>query len=172
MSSESLVHDNAIIAQARTLKGQNIKAVWCRPMKMKKSAESRLFFKESTTVVRVGINYDNRAVVKERRESGELPEENQGLIGRNWIEFPFLLQATKSGDLMIRMTPCSTDIKAKTRYFTLDQNENQIDISKDEVIKYCLASEYAKKEEAPLAFDVPVKYITLLHHAEQMAIAQ
>jgi hypothetical protein len=135
-------------------------------MKMRKGTQP--LFKETTTVVRCGIAYDNRAIVVEKRESGDLPAENAGLSGKEWVEFPVILRSVKSGELSIRLTPSSFGIVPKVRYLTPDGEE----VSKETAIAACLASEFPKTKETPLAFDVPIKYLTLLHRAEVAKMAQ
>lgn len=63
--------------------------------------------KATTVVVRVGIDYDNREVVKEARENGELPTENAGLLGYTWKPGyeKFILVSNKTGDEQLRVYP-------------------------------------------------------------------
>jgi hypothetical protein len=49
------------------------------------------------TQIRLGHNYEAKATTQERRESGELPSENQGLRGKEWVEFPFIQKSLKEG---------------------------------------------------------------------------
>jgi hypothetical protein len=159
-------NDSVFVETARQLSGQNVRAAWVRPMKVRKGAQP--LFKETHAIVRCGIAYDNRAIVIEGRENGDLPAENAGLSGKEWVEFPFLLRSVKSGELSIRLTPNSFGIIPKVRYLTPDG-----EVTKEIAVAACLASEFPKTpKEPPLALDVPLRYFTLLHRAEAEKIAQ
>ena len=43
------------------------------------------------------MQYDNKASVKEARQNGDLPSENQGLKGMEWVEYPIVKKSVKKG---------------------------------------------------------------------------
>jgi hypothetical protein len=125
-----------------------------RPMKMRKGRAE--IVKISQFTVRVGVSYDSQIGVKERRENGELPEENAGLIGREWIIPNYILRSLKSGKMMIRVTPVHNDAcKRLVEYI-----RNGKSISKGEAEIDCLASEFADRGDWKGAMDITAEYIT------------
>lgn len=109
--------------------------------------------KESTYQVRLGVQYDNIKNVKQKREDGSLPTENQGLSGKEWVEYPTILRSTKTGELYLR---CSTipNQPVKTKYYDGDK-----EISKDDVKPLCLALEFPKNKPLVDVFDIKLSDI-------------
>ena len=91
--------------------------------------------KESTFQCRLGINYDNLSSVIVKRESGELPEENQGLRYGKWFKFPFLIEF--KDELQLRCNSFKSSVPKETIY-----RVNGVEIDADEAKSYCLASEF------------------------------
>ncbi|CAB4222608.1 hypothetical protein UFOVP1655_150 [uncultured Caudovirales phage] len=104
-----------------------------RAMKVKKGQP--MVEKESTFQCRLGINYDNLSSVIVKRESGELPEENQGLRYGKWFKFPFLIEF--KDELQLRCNSFKSSVPKETIY-----RVNGVEIDADEAKSYCLASEF------------------------------
>lgn len=71
--------------------GQICSVTWKRDCKTLKNCPHKIE-KMVSAVVRAGINYDKQAVVQEKRETGELPAENQGLPWGKWFVFPYVIE--------------------------------------------------------------------------------
>ena len=82
-------------------------------------------------LVRVGINYENRAMTVEKRESGIPPT---GLRGFEWVCFPHLLK-NKIGKYHVRFYPFGNNIPG-VEYFLNGQS-----IEKNQIESYLLSSE-------------------------------
>ena len=65
-------------------RGQFVAVKWERPAKCFKTVSDTVTKRVVATNIRAGVNYDNRATVQDKRESGELPAVNQGLNGMQW----------------------------------------------------------------------------------------
>jgi len=102
-----------------TPKGANVILEWVRPLTpLKTSGCNDTIVKATRMVGRVGINYDNQAAVIAKRENGELPAENQGLRGMEWVKPPYLMKAIKSGRYLIRLYKgTSAKVKPEVHYF-------------------------------------------------------
>lgn len=72
-------------------KGQFIKLEWTRAVSLAAQFKNLIVTKNTQTVVRTGIIYDNLQSVIEKRENGELPEKNEGLSWGNWKNYPFVI---------------------------------------------------------------------------------
>lgn len=103
-------------------------------MKVYASLSNHVAFKSVTAVVRAGVNYDARKVVKEAREDGTLPAENAGLPWGTWVLFPYVI--THKGSLYVRLYP--TDLEHVKAFFTLDG----VPVAKSELEGICTASEF------------------------------
>lgn len=131
------------------VKGANLSATWVRPLKVRKSAgEGITVEKRTTAVIRTGVDYDNLQVVKEGREDGTLPEQNEGLPWGEWVQFPYHIKH-KDQDYL-RLYPASgLNFTPKVEYFL-----NGESVSKDIVEPLCLASEFKVNEEQPTCFTI------------------
>lgn len=112
---------------------------WERPCKVKKNCpqiDKRTVAKN----VRIGASYDNMAVVKTARENGELPKENQGLFGLEWLKYPYVLVNPKTNKQFLRIETAK-NTKFETQYFM-----NGREVKKTEIENYLLSSEKSKGE--------------------------
>lgn len=107
--------------------------------------------KVSVFQARLGVTYDNMQSVKDKRKSGELPENNQGLPWGNWKVYPYIIE--HNGKDYIRFSKVNSSMKTETHYY-----RNGIEISKGEVYNDCLASEKPKDNELDV-FNIPVDNI-------------
>jgi hypothetical protein len=129
------------ISAVENKKGQFIKLGWSRPCKTRAANKDLRIEKKVSVVVRTGINYDNQAKVKEKRESGELPKENAGLqTNMEWESFPWIIKHSITGKQYARMY--LTDHKPETQYFL-----NGSPATMEEISSYVLASELPKGEK-------------------------
>lgn len=120
-----------------------------RDMKMRKGQPQ--VSKKSTFQCRIGINYDNIAVVKDKRATGELPAVSEGLPWGEWLEFPYLI--THKGETYARCTMLHNNFIPKTTFF-LDGHE----IDKELVKPMCLASEF-KEDRDNDVFNIKISSI-------------
>ena len=114
-------------------KGQIATLTTERDMKMRKGQP--LVTKRSTFQCRIGVNYDNIAVVKDKRADGTLPAESAGLPWGEWLEFPYTI--AHKGEVYFRCTMLRNNFIPKTTFY-LDGYE----IDKEDVKVMCLASEF------------------------------
>ena len=121
-----------------------------RPVKLRKGAD-RTIYKTTTGVFRAGLDYSKQAKVKQKRESGELPETPQPLPWGRWLVFPFFIE--HKGGLYVRLYPLG---KVKTFY-----HENGKRIEKESFRDIALASEF-KQGPAPSCLTVGAENIVKL----------
>ena len=129
-----------IIEIALTKKGQFASAEWSRPCKTLKSCNHEIVKRTIANNVRIGANYENLHTTIEGRASGELPSENQGLRGLEWVNFPVVLKNPKTERQFIRLETAKNS-KFITQYF-IDGQET----TKDEIANYLQASEKSSGE--------------------------
>jgi len=134
-------------------KGQNVKAVWQRPMKIRKGVE-HVVEKRTAAIIRTGIDYENMQSVKEGRANGDLPEENQGLPWGEWAQFPYHIQHKEKDYL--RLYPASGINVATGEGFIPEVSYflDGVEVSKEVVMPLCLASEFRTDSEPPLVFTI------------------
>jgi hypothetical protein len=141
----------AVLALCHT-RGQFVALKTSRNLKMKKGYEPVLKVSEFT--VRVGIDHENQARVKEVREEGK---EASGLVGREWVHFPYILMTTHNKALF-RCYPVSAEVGSGVR--SVKFFRGGIEITKEEAAVGAYAGEFAEKDEAPTGFDVNIDNIT------------
>ena len=129
-----------IIEIALDKKGQFASAEWSRPCKTLKSCNHEIVKRTIAKNVRIGANYENLQTTIEGRASGELPNENQGLRGLEWVNFPVVLKNPKTERQFIRLETAKNS-KFITQYF-IDGQET----TKDEIESYLQASEKSSGE--------------------------
>jgi len=138
-------------------KGANIKGVWERPMHLRKQYRGIPLTKRTDAVVRL-ISYDHKQVVIEKRENGELPAENAGLRGMEWVWHPYLLQSIKTGKEYIRLERgTNKDAKPKVVYLLDGQKQTE-----EQIAHMVLASEL--KSSKSDTFNVSVESMIQLGH--------
>ena len=129
-----------IIEIALNKKGQFASAEWSRPCKTLKSCNHEIIKRTIANNVRIGANYENLHTTIEGRASGELPSENQGLRGLEWVNFPVVLKNPKTDRQFIRLETAKNS-KFITQYF-IDGQET----TKAEIESYLQASEKSSGE--------------------------
>lgn len=91
-------------------KGSFHAIAWERPMKVKKAYAGNTIVKRSAGVVRFGVEYDNMKAVQAKRESGELPVQNQGLKWGEWAVYPYFI--SHKGNTYLRCSTASNRIQS------------------------------------------------------------
>jgi hypothetical protein len=160
---------NELIDEAmNTRKGVNIRLSWRRDCKVKKTCADSIE-KATVAVGRIGINYDNMASVKEKRENGDLPEESQPIWhGKGeWLIFPYLIRHTVTNELYLRIYHGTS----KTAIPTVQFYKNGEPIRKGEIEDVLLASEKQDKSESD-CFCVKLNDMTMIGKAGVEAIEE
>ncbi len=147
----------------KTPKGANIVVEWVRPVKTKKAFDGNIT-KSCRMVGRIGIEYDNTKSVQEKRENGDLPSENQGLNGMEWIQYPFLLRAIKSGKEQLRLFKGTSDKVSPEVHFFLNGRE----VNKEEIENVMLASEKTSRQGD--CFSCKIENITRIHNEAEFLV--
>lgn len=145
----------AVVRTLLSMKGQILTLQIARDCKMRKSVTSDPVYKFSKIQVRVGIDYDNIAAVKEKRESGELPAENAGRAWGSYVPglFPYVIEHKGQIYFHFSTLPNST-FKSEVHFM-----RNKKEITKEEVRAVCLASETEERETTLECFDLRVESI-------------
>jgi hypothetical protein len=148
---------NQILQILSSRKGQNIKVTFSRPLKARKGAES-IVTKVSSVLVRGGIDYSNLSAVKEARENGEIPSEEESVLPwGTWEIFPYVI--THKGQDYIRLYAGTLSNFKPTVQFYIDGKE----VTKEAITPLCLASETAEKPEREIkCFTVKAETIVSL----------
>lgn len=134
-------------------RGQFARVSWERKCKTLKSCPYEITKKTVAKNIRIGAQYDNLKRVKADRASGELPAENQGLRGMEWVKYPILLRSTKNGKEYLRLET-SQNSKFETEYYI--QGEK---VSK-ESIKYYLQASEKNSGDLPAILNISTESIT------------
>jgi len=119
--------------------GAFYRVTWTRTVKTRKEFASLAILKTVSAMVKAGIEYDNKASVVAKRESGELPTENQGLPWGVWFDYPHVIE--HKGAYYLRFYPASEFGKMEVQ-FTLDGKP----VTKEAIAQYCLASELVERD--------------------------
>lgn len=139
----------SVIRERETKKGCFTTALWEHKCKCKKAYANDKLYKTSVAIVRLGVTYDNIGNVKEKRENGELPKENQGLPWGEWEYFPYLIK--HNGKNYLRMTLTNGN-PVKSRYCL-----NGKMVTYDEIEHMLLSSEKPKQGSKPDVITVDIE---------------
>lgn len=112
---------------------------WGKELKTLKGVNS-VVTKETKGVIRLGVQYDNIADVKEARENGELPQENQGLPWGSWKKYPYFIEHKGSEYLRVALV---NNVKLETKYIL----DGKVEISKAQAEALCLKSEFPNNDK-------------------------
>lgn len=138
------------ITELLSKKGQFVSFTTERQLKVKKNQTP--ITKISNFIARIGVDYDKMQSVKDKRESGDLPEENQGLSWGEWVKFPYLI--THKNEFYLRCsTTKNSNQKGKVKYL-----RDGVEISKEEAKAASLASEFYDKGDQDV-FNIKVSSI-------------
>ena len=135
-------------------KGEFIKVIWGRQCKTKKAYANETIMKHCAVTARIGVTYDNIGNVKQKRENGELPENNQGLPWGTWVDgyFPYLIE--HKGKYYVRISLANGN-PVKVRYVDKEGNG----CSFDKIEHMLLASEKPKKDSNPDVLTISIDNI-------------
>ena len=128
-----MIQTNEILQLLNKRRGTIATLTTLRPMKVRKNKEP--IMKLSTFQCRVGVEYDNIKAVQDKRASGELPAQNQGLPWGEWFDYPHIIE--HKGEYYYRCTRVRNDFVPQVEY-----TRNGIQITKAEAELDCLASEF------------------------------
>ena len=120
-------------------KGQNVRAVWSRPIKTRKEFAGIQIVKTVSAIVRAGIDYSNMQKNRDI-ETGPLP-------WGEWDVFPFSI--IHKGVDYIRLYPPN----GLRFYPIVSYTKNGKPVTAEEVKPFCLASEFSKGD-APDCFTI------------------
>lgn len=157
---DNKVEIEIIKEKLKAKKGANLSVVFDRPLKTRKGVSEKIT-KVTRIVARGGVDYDNLGIVQEKRENGELPSENAGLPWGEWVEFPLHIRH-KDVDYA-RFYPASgIGFKPEVAYFI-----DGVEVPKTaegwiQVRSLCLASEFPKRDEAPLCFTIKANNVAMI----------
>lgn len=92
-----------VIANVR--KGTNIVLEWQRPVKVKTAFADRDIQKYVRMIGRVGIDYNNQEIVKQKRSEGELPSQEKPIWNGKgeWVIFPYLFRHVDTDEQYVRL---------------------------------------------------------------------
>jgi hypothetical protein len=141
------------IAYLLSRKGQIVTITACRSCKTRKGVSS-VVTKRSTFQSQVGVDYNSKAIVQAKRESGELPSEPQPLPWGQWEVFPYVIE--HKGKRYFRLYNVRNDFVPAVQYYL-----DGIPVSKSVIAPLCLASEFA--ERTGDCFTYPIEGIETIH---------
>jgi hypothetical protein len=143
-----------IVSRILKKKGQLCRIKYARPLKIKKESQTEYSGRKITDgVFRIGVDYNNTKAVQDKRASGELPAENQGLKGRSWVVFPCLLKGLND-KLLVRIYTVRNAYR-RTHY---EINGSEVDFDTLQGLSVCLASEFTINSDL-VSFDLDIENI-------------
>jgi hypothetical protein len=138
------------ITELLNKKGQFVSFKTQKNLKVRKGQTPIL--KISEFVARIGVEYDNIKRVQEKRESGELPEENQGLPWGQWVKYPYLI--SHKDEFYIRCSKTNNGKQPpKVKYI-----RDGVEITRYDAMQAALASEFSDKADIDV-FNIKVSSI-------------
>lgn len=134
-------------------KGQFSSLVWRKPCKVYKNVAEVIEKETSANGVQIGAAYDNCKKVIEGRENGELPAENAGLNGLEWVQYPYITRNPKSNKEYLRIT-LTNNSHFHSKFF-----ENGVETTKEAIIDKLTATERNHSDNMPLVMNIPLDKI-------------
>ena len=144
-----------IKAIALNKKGQFTNLTYARPCKTLKGAPEIMKTTRAFNV-RIGAQYDALKSTQEAKgvtTTEEAHALNNGLRGFEWVTYPYILKAIKSGKEYVRIET------AKNTRFETVYTINGVETTKAEIEKYLQASE-KKNGEMPTVMNIGLENIT------------
>lgn len=119
--------------------GQFVKITYGKECKMRSGVVAQVY-KFSEMTLRCGIEYDNVKAVVAKRESGELPAENQGLSWGVYVPglYPYIIEHKSSLYFRFFTVP---NTKTESTYVM-----NGKEITKEQAMVLCPKSEFPDRE--------------------------
>jgi|688.fasta_scaffold417557_3 hypothetical protein len=91
--------------------------------------------KKSSFQVQLGVEYDNKKSVIEKRADGTLPAENTGLPWGEWLQYPYVIQ--HKGEQYLRVSLFKGSYKPTAAYF-----QDGVEITREQAQAQAYASEF------------------------------
>ena len=149
---------NEIVAKALSKKGNFSSYTTLKTCKTLKGFDGKIEKLTRARNIMIGAAYDNRQAVIEARANGDLPSENQGLKGKEWIQYPILLKSLANGKELIRVNVLNNS-KFESQYLL-----NGEPIEYEKIEQYLQASDKKKSSDKPLVvFDITVDNVIELN---------
>jgi hypothetical protein len=99
--------EEEIIEKAGSMSGQICTVLQLRPAKLRAAFRGVDLVKFSRYQMRIGLEYENREIVKQIREDGK---EASPLRGKHFVQYPYLLEGDKSGKKLLAGAPLSNPV--------------------------------------------------------------
>ncbi len=146
---------------AAMIPGAVYRVQWVRSLKLRKAfAVGYGLSKAVSALVKVGMDYDNKASVQAKRESGELPATNAGLPWGTWFEFPRII--THNGNFYLRFYPATTDASQTSAEYYLATPTGTGACDTATARQYALASEFRDTDAALECFTIKLANLVAL----------
>lgn len=147
-----------ILSKALTKKGNFSSYASLKTCKTLQGFEGKIEKLTRARNVMIGAAYDNRQAAIEARANGELPSENQGLNGKEWVNYPILLKSLKDGKELIRVNVLNNS-KFESQYLL-----NGEPIEYEKIEQYLYSSEKKKPhQDKRIVFDIALNNIIELN---------
>ena len=127
---------------------------WTRQLKIRKSFPGVNITKHVSAMVKAGIEYDNKASVQAKRESGDLPSVNAGLPWGTWYDYPRAIE--HKGQYYLRLYPANEFGRTVSTYQLTIGNVIR-DCAEDEARTIALASELHDSDKPIDCFTVKLQ---------------
>jgi hypothetical protein len=140
--AQSVVNELPSKVQALlAMKGQFVSIVYGKECQMRKGINSPQVYKFSTMTLRCGIEFDNIQAVQDKRISGELPSENQGLSWGRYVPnlYPYIIEHNSELYFRFFTVPGSKHISPT---YVCDGKE----ITREEAMVVCTAKDFQVRE--------------------------
>lgn len=146
--------DAKTLSKILSKRGQFTALTWRRKCKTYKGVEDIIEKETSAHTIRIGCAYDNLSTTKTGRLDGTLPQENAGLNGLEWKQYPILLVNPKTGREFVRV-----ELAENSKFITTFYENNYV-VEKDSILDKLLASEKSNKPgERPTVMNIPLDSI-------------
>ncbi len=121
--------------------GSFYRVTWARELAVRQAVRGAVVIKTVIATVKAGIEYDNKASVIAKRDSGELPAINQGLPWGEWLDYPRTIG--HKGSLYLRLYP-ATEANHRT---DVSYTFNGLPCTLDQAKALCLAKEFQDRAD-------------------------
>ena len=128
-----------------------------KTLKTKKGHEP--IVKKSAFQIQLGVEYDAKKSVQEKRAEGLLPAENAGLPWGEWMLYPYVI--AHKGEQYLRVSLFNGSFKPTASFW-----QNGLEITREQAIFACYASEFQDKSDAD-CFSIKASNIVRVGKFEQ-----
>jgi hypothetical protein len=134
-----MINDKLQLIIDNTNAGRFTRVEWERLLKVKKGVDP--IIKATSATLTLGTSYDSKAIVKEKRENGDLPAENAGLPWGEWLQYPWVI--AHKGEQYLRCSVVKNDRNPpKVSFF-----QGGVEISRDQAKAQAYASEFYDRDD-------------------------